>query len=334
MSPGFHSFAAFVEAHEEKRNRAQSSRSNGLANRLIGGVSLRRSSLEELFGARRNSHIIIGAGLLRREKAEAMENRELLKFVEELARGGGGILRKSYGRQQTIHYKGEINLVTDVDRESEEYILGRIQERYPDHGLLSEESPERRSPSPYRWIVDPLDGTTNYAHGYPCFCVSVAVEHEGSVVAGAVYDPLLDESFTAAKGEGAFRNGERIAVSRIGELRKSLLATGFAYDVNTSTDNNFDYFRAFVLTGQAIRRDGSAALDLCYLACGRFDGFWELKLKPWDTAAGLLVLHEAGGISSRLDGGPYDIHQPDLLASNGLIHAQMAEVLRKANKHR
>jgi len=261
-----------------------------------------------------------------------MGNRELLEFVEELARGGGGILRKSYGRQQTIHFKGEINLVTDVDRESERYILGRIRERFPDHGLLSEESPERRSPSSYRWIVDPLDGTTNYAHGYPCFCVSVAVEHEGAVVAGAVYDPLLDESFTAAKGGGAFRNGERIVVSKIAELRKSLLATGFAYDVNTSTDNNFDYFREFALTGQAIRRDGSAALDLCYLACGRFDGFWELKLKPWDTAAGLLVVHEAGGVSTRLDGGPYDIRQPDLLASNGLIHAQMVEVLRKAKK--
>lgn len=259
-----------------------------------------------------------------------MGTTELLEFAEELARGGGGILRKSYGRPQTIHFKGEINLVTDVDRESEGYILGRIRERFPDHGLMSEESPERRSPSPFRWIVDPLDGTTNYAHGYPCFCVSVAVEHEGAVVAGAVYDPMLDESFTAAKGEGAYRNGERIAVSKIAELRKSLLATGFAYDVNTSTDNNFDYFRAFVLTGQAIRRDGSAALDLCYLACGRFDGFWELKLKPWDTAAGLLVLHEAGGVSTRLDGGPYDIHQPDLLASNGLIHAQMVEVLRKA----
>jgi len=268
----------------------------------------------------------------RKKGGSAMGNGDLLEFVEELARGGGGILRKSYGRRQTIHFKGEINLVTDVDRESEAYILGRIRDRFPDHGLLSEESPERRSPSPYRWIVDPLDGTTNYAHGYPCFCVSVAVEHEGAVVAGAVYDPLLDESFTASKGGGAFRNGERIAVSEIAELRRSLLATGFAYDVKTSTDDNFDYFHAFVLTGQAIRRDGSAALDLCYLACGRFDGFWELKLKPWDTAAGLLVLHEAGGISTRLDGGTYDIHQPDLLASNGLIHAQMAEVLRKAKK--
>jgi len=261
-----------------------------------------------------------------------VENRELLAFAEGLARGAGGILRRNYGRQQTIHFKGEINLVTDVDHESEKYILGGIRETFPDHGVLSEESPELPSPSPYRWIVDPLDGTTNYAHGYPCFCVSVAVERAGKVLAGAVYDPLLDESFTASLGGGAFRNGEPIAVSETRDLRKSLLATGFAYDVKSSSDNNFDYFRAFVLTGQAIRRDGSAALDLCYLACGRFDGFWELKLKPWDTAAGLLILQEAGGIASRLDGGPYDIHQPDLLASNGLIHAQMVEVLRMAKK--
>src|SRR3990172_2448049 len=259
-----------------------------------------------------------------------MENRELLVFAEELARGGGEILRRSYGGRQTIHFKGEINLVTDVDRESEAYILGRIRERFPEHGLLSEESPEHVSPSAYRWIVDPLDGTTNYAHGYPCFCVSVAVEHAGSVVAGAVYDPLLDESFTAAAGQGSFRNGARIAVSETADLRKSLLATGFAYDVKTSSDNNFDFFRAFVLTGQAIRRDGSAALDLCYLACGRFDGFWELKLKPWDTAAGPAVLHEAGRATTRLDGSPYDIHQPEILASNGRIHEQMMEVVRRA----
>jgi myo-inositol-1(or 4)-monophosphatase len=258
------------------------------------------------------------------------ENRKMLAFAEEIARGAGEILKRNYGLAQTIHFKGEINLVTDVDRESEAYLIGKIREAYPDHGVLSEESPELPSPSPYRWIIDPLDGTTNYAHGYPCFCVSVAVEREGEVVAGAVYDPLLDESFTAVRGEGGFRNGKSVSVSKTRDLRKSLLATGFAYDVKTSADNNFDYFRAFVLTGQAIRRDGSAALDLCYLACGRFDGFWELKLKPWDTAAALLVLHEAGGVSSRLDGGPYDIHQPDLLASNGLIHRQMVEVLGRA----
>jgi myo-inositol-1(or 4)-monophosphatase len=218
-----------------------------------------------------------------------METGDLAKFAEDLARGAGEILRRNYGRRQSIHYKGEINLVTEVDRESEAYIIGRIRSSFPDHGILSEESSEIISPSPYRWIVDPLDGTTNYAHNYPCFCVSIAVEKDGEQLAGAVFDPLLSELFTATAGGGAYRNGERIRVSTIEILRQSLLATGFAYDVKTSRDNNLEFFREFVFAGQAIRRDGSAALDMCYLACGRFDGFWELKLRPWDTAAGLLI---------------------------------------------
>ncbi len=258
-----------------------------------------------------------------------MENRDLLEFAENTARGAGEILRRSYGGKQSVYYKGEINLVTEVDRQSEGYIIGRIRSAFPDHGILSEESSEILSPSSFRWIVDPLDGTTNYAHGYPCFCVSIAVERDGEILAGAVYDPLLDELFTATPGGGAHRNGARVAVSSTAILRQSLLATGFAYDVNTRSDNNLDYFREFVFTGQAIRRDGSAALDMCYLACGRFDGFWELSLKPWDTAAGLLILAEAGGVATRLDGSPYDIHQPDILASNGRIHDQMLAVIRR-----
>lgn len=261
-----------------------------------------------------------------------MTNRDLLEFAVDTARGAGEILRRNYGRKQSIGFKGEINLVTEIDKRSEAYIMERIRSAFPDHGILSEESPEVRSSSSYRWIVDPLDGTTNYAHNYPCFCVSIAVERDGRVLAGTVYNPLLEESFTAAAGEGAHLNGERIAVSETDHLRRSLLATGFAYDVNTSSDNNFDYFREFVFTGQAIRRDGSAALDMCYLACGRFDGFWELKLRPWDTAAGLLILHEAGGAATRLDGSSYDIHQPDILASNGRIHEQMLTVIRRVRR--
>lgn len=261
-----------------------------------------------------------------------METRELLAFAEDVARGAGEILRRNYGKTQSIHFKGEINLVTEVDRRSEAYIIDRIRGTFPDHGVLSEESSEILSSSPYRWVVDPLDGTTNYAHNYPCFCVSVAVEREGNLLAGTVYNPLLSESFTAAEGEGAFLNGERIRVSAIDDLRRSLLSTGFAYDVKESAENNIDFFREFVYSGQAIRRDGAAALDMCYLACGRFDGFWELKLKPWDTAAGLLILREAGGKATRLDGAKYDIHQPDILASNGRIHGQMMEVIRRAAK--
>ena len=256
-----------------------------------------------------------------------MESVELAGFAEKTARGAGEILRRNYGRKQSIHYKGEINLVTDVDRQSEAYIMERIRSSFPDHGILSEESSEVLSSSPYRWIVDPLDGTTNYAHNYPCFCVSIAVEREGELLAGAVFDPLLSEMFTATPGGGAYLNGERIAVSATDQLRRSLLATGFSYDVKESRDNNLDYFREFVFTGQAIRRDGSAALDMCYLACGRFDGFWELKLRPWDTAAGLLILAEGGGMATRLDGSPYNIHEPDLLASNGRIHGEMLAVM-------
>jgi myo-inositol-1(or 4)-monophosphatase len=261
-----------------------------------------------------------------------MMQREWLEFAEDVARGAGEILRRNHGKQQSIHYKGEINLVTEVDRQSEVYIMERIRSVYPEHGILSEESMEQMSSSPYRWIIDPLDGTTNYAHNYPCFCVSVALERDGELLAGAVFDPLLSESFTASAAGGAFRNGERIAVSPVGDLRRSLLCTGFAYDVRESTDNNLAFFKEFVFAGQAIRRDGSAALDLCYLACGRFDGFWELNLSPWDTAAGLLILREAGGVATRLDGSPYDIHQPEILASNGRIHEQMMAVIRRARE--
>ncbi len=259
-----------------------------------------------------------------------MERSDWVGFAEETARGAGSILRRNWGRHQSVHYKGEINLVTDVDHESEAYIMGRIRSLFPDHGILSEESAEVAGASSFRWIVDPLDGTTNYAHNYPCFCVSIALEIRGELVAGAVFDPILGESFTASAGGGAFLNGAPIRVSSVGELRRSLLSTGFAYDVKTSADNNFKYFREFVFAGQAIRRDGSAALDMCYTACGRFDGFWELKLKPWDTAAGLLLLREAGGTATRLDGSAYDIHRPDIVASNGLIHEQMITVIGRA----
>lgn len=258
-----------------------------------------------------------------------MEIGEWVNVAEETARGAGAILRENHGRRQEIHFKGVVNLVTDVDRRSEEYIIGRIRKAFPDHGILSEESREIPSRSPYRWIVDPLDGTTNYAHNYPFFSVSIALERDGELIAGAVYDPMREESFTAGSGQGSRLNGKPIAVSETTDLRRSLLATGFAYDVDTEPDNNLDYFREFVFAAQAIRRDGSAALDLCYLACGRFDGFWELRLKAWDTAAGVLIVREAGGTATHLGGAPYDVRRPDILASNGLIHDQMAAVILK-----
>ncbi|RMG61348.1 MAG: inositol monophosphatase [Deltaproteobacteria bacterium] len=262
------------------------------------------------------------------------ELRELLADAVEVARRAGGVLRKHYGKRQNIHFKGEIDLVTDVDRESEALIVDFVQSRYRGHSILAEESKPLEGEGEYRWIIDPLDGTTNYAHGYPFFCVSVAVEKGGEVVVGVVYDPLREECFTGVKGGGAFLNGEPVRVSRIEKLRRALLATGFPYDIRESQETNIDYFEAYARSAQAIRRDGSAALDLCYLACGRFDGFWELKLKPWDTAAGYLIVLEAGGMVTGLSGEPYSIYDGDVLGSNGLIHAQMLEVAESVRRRR
>jgi myo-inositol-1(or 4)-monophosphatase len=178
-----------------------------------------------------------------------------------------------------------------------------------------------------RWIIDPLDGTTNYAHGYPVFCVSIALEKEGEVILGVVYDPMREEMFVAERGEGAYLNDKKLAVSPVKDISRSLLATGFPYDIRDSKENNLDYFNAMAINVQAIRRAGAAALDLAYLAAGRFDGFWELKLKPWDTAAGCLLVTEAGGVISDIAGGKWRLQSPSLLASNGLIHEQMIKVL-------
>jgi len=192
---------------------------------------------------------------------------------------------------------------------------------------LSEESEEKNGRTALRWIVDPLDGTTNYAHGFPFFCVSIALEKDGSVVLGVVYDPMRDDLFEASLGGGAHLNGKKLQVSSVSDLSRGLLATGFPYDIRESPDNNLDFFAAMIVKAQAIRRPGAAALDLAHLAAGRFDGFWELKLKPWDTAAGCLLVTEAGGVLSDMTGGKWSVFSPGLVASNGLIHQQMLEVL-------
>lgn len=262
------------------------------------------------------------------------EKVSILRDVIEVARRAGAVLASHYGERQVIHFKGEIDLVTDVDRESEELIVAFVKEKYPSHSILTEESPPVEGKSSYRWIIDPLDGTTNYAHGYPFFGVSIALERGGEIIAGAVYDPLRDECFSAGTGTGAFLNGNAIRVSSVDTLRRSLLATGFPYDINTSDETNIDYFEAYARSAQALRRDGSAALDLCYLACGRFDGFWELKLRPWDTAAGYLIVSEAGGVITGLAGEPYSIHDGDILGSNGLIHDQMVQVAQSVRRRK
>lgn len=252
------------------------------------------------------------------------------EFTVAVAREAGTVLKKTLNKKHTVAYKGEINIVTEADRISEDLIIGRIYERFPLHDILAEESKETDSGSDFRWIIDPLDGTTNYAHGYPVFCVSIALEKEGEVCLGVIYNPMLREMFVAEKGKGAFLNGRRLYVSGTVELSKSLLATGFPYDIRESENNNIAYFNAMAVSAQAIRRAGSAALDLAYLAAGRFDGFWELKLMPWDMAAGCLLVEEAGGVATDIWGGDFRLLSPHILASNGKIHRQMMEVLKKA----
>lgn len=254
-----------------------------------------------------------------------MDRRRAL--IAAVAREAGTLLRERLHDDHTVGYKGEINLVTEADRLSEALIVGRIAALFPTDDILAEESPERASGSAFRWIIDPLDGTTNYAHGYPFFCVSLALEVEGVVRLGAVFDPMQDELFLAERGAGARLNGETIAVSKTALLSQSLLATGFPYDIRVNRNNNINYFKAMAMKAQAIRRGGSAALDLAYVAAGRFDGFWELRLSPWDTAAGWLLITEAGGHVTDLDGATYGLQAPHMLASNGLIHREMAAIL-------
>jgi myo-inositol-1(or 4)-monophosphatase len=252
----------------------------------------------------------------------------------EAALDAGRILRENIDGIRQISYKGDINLVTEMDMRSERVIVETLRNAFPGHGIVAEEETDLRNDSGFRWIIDPLDGTTNYAHGYPCFSVSIALEHRDDVIVGVVYDPMRNELFSAGKGGGAFLNGKPIRVSKIDALIQSLLSTGFPYDRKTSDKNNMNYFHDLLMASQEVRRDGSAALDLCSVAAGRFDGFWELKLKPWDVAAGSLIVREAGGVVSDLAGNPASLDAGEILASNGRIHQQMVAVLRESAKRR
>lgn len=253
------------------------------------------------------------------------------EFAEQLAKKAGALLKQKFGDKHNITYKGEINIVTEADKLSEDLIVNEISRNFPGHGILSEESQAIAGTGNLRWIIDPLDGTTNYAHGFPFFCVSIALEIDGVISIGIIYDPIRDEIFTVIRGKGAYLNGKKLQVSSVNELSKSLLATGFPYDIRNNLENNLDYFNAMAVKVQAIRRAGAAALDLAYLAAGRFDGFWELKLMPWDTAAGCLIVEEAGGSISDITGGKWYLTAPNLLATNGLIHNQMLRIFEKTN---
>lgn len=253
----------------------------------------------------------------------------MLTTAMEAAREAGRFLKENVGKVRTIEIKeGEVrNLVSEIDKGSEERIIGMIKRRYPSHAILAEESGASAAAADTRWIIDPLDGTTNFLHGVPIFSVTIGVEHKGEMVAGVVYDPNLDEMFSAEKGSGAFLNGRRITTSDSAELISSLLVTGFPYDIAAHPGDAVGHFVEFLMAARGMRRLGSAAIDLAYVAAGRFDGFWEVHLNPWDMAAGVLLVTEAGGTVSGYAGEPLNIYGKKIIASNGHIHGAMVEVL-------
>ena len=247
----------------------------------------------------------------------------------------GRMLKERLGEPGRVEFKGTVDIVTEMDKRSEELIVAAITAAYPSHSILTEEGTNvAGTPGDTgqvcKWIIDPIDGTTNYAHGFPVFSISIALEVDGAVELGVVHNPMLDETFVAEKGAGASLNGNKIGVSKVTVLEKGLLATGFPYDIRTSKRNNIDHFTNFSLNAQAIRRAGSAALDLSYVAAGRFDGFWEMGLKPWDVAAASLILTEAGGRITDFAGGEFSIYSCQCLASNGHLHSPMIEILGRA----
>jgi len=254
----------------------------------------------------------------------------MLNFAIETAREAGQILLEKFGRKINVSKKGDINLVTEADLASEKLIIERIKSYYPKHAILAEESGDAvllEGDNKWKWIIDPLDGTTNYAHGYPCFCVTIALEHDGEIVIGVTFDPTRNELFAAERGRGATLNNKPIRVSDTEKLSESLIVTGFPYNFKEK-ENFARHLTDFLLHSRGVRRDGSAAIDMAYVACGRFDGFWEEGLNPWDVAAGLLLIEEAGGQVTYYNGEKYNIYSPPICGSNGLIHGEMLEVLK------
>jgi myo-inositol-1(or 4)-monophosphatase len=269
-----------------------------------------------------------------RRRLSAPDPPLLRDAAAALAREAGAIVREGYGVLHAPEHKGRIDLVTEYDRRSETFLLGAIAARFPGHSVLAEESGVHAAQAArVRWIVDPLDGTTNFAHNYPFFAVSIGVELDGELAAGAVYDPVRDELFAAARGEGATLNGSAIQVSAVRRVEDALLVTGFPYDVREHPERSVPLFEAFLTRAQGVRRDGSAALNLCYLAAGRFDGFWEGALSPWDMAAGVVLVREAGGIVTDFTGGPFGLERRQILGTNGRLHDEMQRIIAAAAQH-
>ena len=264
-------------------------------------------------------------------KARGYSMAEFLSAAEAIAREAGALLREFYHRGVRTEYKGDVDLVTEADRASEALIGERLRAAFPNHGIYGEEGTREGLNGEFRWYVDPLDGTTNFAHGFPSFCVLLGCEHrpaglaaneDGQMIAGVTYDPLRDEMFSAALGKGATLNGEPIHVSRTRSLDESLIATGFPSKKRHESPN-VHFYQEFTLRSHGVRRAGSAGLDLAYVACGRLDGYWEFGLNPWDTSAGYLLLEEAGGRITHFDGSKFTLDSREILASNGIIHATM-----------
>ncbi|MGA8773358.1 MAG: inositol monophosphatase family protein [Terriglobales bacterium] len=250
------------------------------------------------------------------------QSPEMISRMQAIAREAGGLLLEHFRRHVKIEYKGSADLVTIADRQSEALILSRIREHFPAHDVMGEEGTRIETGSDYKWYVDPLDGTTNFAHGYPVFCVSLGFEYRGQLVAGVIYDPTRDEMFAAGKGTGAKLNGAPLGVSSTPRLAESLIGTGFPSHKRHKNPNIY-FYHQLTLHSHGVRRAGSAALDLCNVAAGRYDGFWEFNLNPWDTAAGVLVVEESGGRVSDFAGGPFQIASHETLATNGHIHEEL-----------
>ena len=240
------------------------------------------------------------------------------------------IVIEAHNLPKIAEYKGKTNLVTQTDRQSEEIIISTIQNIFPEHGIIAEESGSTNKESEYQWIIDPLDGTTNFVHSYPSFGISIGVMHKDEYICGIVKELPANHTYSAIKGKGAFCDGKQIRVSSVETLDKSLLVTGFGYEHDEKWSANMELFKQFTDITQGVRRLGAAAIDLCHVASGKVDGYWEFDIQPWDTSAGVLIIQEAGGKVTKMDGSKYSIHHPQILATNGKIHSEMLKITKPA----
>jgi myo-inositol-1(or 4)-monophosphatase len=254
----------------------------------------------------------------------------MIEDIIQISKEAGELIKNAFGKQHSIVYKtNELNLVTETDKASEKLITDFIRKKYPSHGIVAEEGSEFNKSAEYLWVIDPLDGTTNFAHGLPIFSVSIGLQKNGETIAGVVYDVMRDVIYSAEIGSGSFKNGRKINVSNNKDLGLSVLVTGFPYNVKDNPDKCYERFIAYLKEARAIRRLGSAAIDFCYVASGVFDGFWEVSLHPWDICAGKLIIEEAGGLVTDFDGNEIDIYSKRILATNCLVHQQMIEVMKR-----